>query len=181
MRVIQDLPSERSRRFTVPSLDGRHVYLRAVTPEDYRFLRLVETSSELAPRWRFRGSTPSPEEWAQMTWAPVLAQFMVVARRRNEAIGIVAAYHANFQDGFAYVAAARFDPRSRSPLMVLGVAVFLQYVFSCWDLRKLYLEVPEYNYPQLASGHQRIFEIEGRLCQHSFLGGELWDQLILAI
>lgn len=72
-----------------------------------------------------------------MTWGPVLAQFMVVARQRNEAIGLVAAYQANFQDGFAHVAAARFNPYSRSPLMVLGVAVFLQYVFTCWNLRKL--------------------------------------------
>jgi hypothetical protein len=111
----------------------------------------------------FQGSTPSPEQWAQTTWGPTLAQFMVVTRRRNDAIGMVAAYQANFQDGFAHFAAVRFDPRSRSPLMIFGVAVFLEYVFSCWDFRKLYLEVPEYNYGQLASGHGRLFVIEGRL------------------
>jgi len=141
----------------------------------------METSSELAPRWRFRGSTPGPEQWSQMTWGPVLAHFLIVARRTNDAIGVVAVYQANFQDGFAHIAAARFDPDRRSPLMMLGLGVFLQYVFNCWDFRKLYMEVPEYNYGQLASARDRLFVMEGRLRQHSFLGGEFWDQLILAI
>jgi hypothetical protein len=117
----------------------------------------------------------------QTTWSAVLAQFLVVARRQDEAIGVVTAYQASFQDGYAKVAAAKFDPKSRSPLIMLGFALFLDYVFDCWNFRKLYAEVPEYNYPQFASGIDRFFTIEGRLREHTFLGGELWDRLILAI
>src|SRR5882724_4934050 len=64
--------------FAVPSLQGRTVYLRALTPNDYPHLHFAETSTELAPRWRFRGSTPSPEQWAQASVQSVLAQFLVV-------------------------------------------------------------------------------------------------------
>jgi RimJ/RimL family protein N-acetyltransferase len=173
--------TDRARRFSVPSIEGRHVFLRAVGPEDYPFMRLIETSSELGPRWRLRGSTPSPEEWAQSAWNGVLAQFLVISRKRNDAIGVVSVYEPSFQDGYARIAAARFDSTQRSPLMMLGFGLFIDYVFKCWNFRKLYAEVPEYNYPQFASGHERFFVIEGRLREHFYLAGELWDRLVLAV
>jgi RimJ/RimL family protein N-acetyltransferase len=176
-----DLLGERAEGFQSPPLAGRHVYLRPVLPEDYRNLQRVETISPLGPRWRFRGSTPSPEQWLQSTWDATLVQYLVVGKQRDEPVGLVAIYQANFQDGHALLAATKFDPESRSPLLILGLAMFLDYVFSCWDFRKLYLEVPEYNYPQFASGNNRFFTVEGRLTDHSFMSGQLWDQLILAI
>jgi hypothetical protein len=169
-------------RFSRPSLQGRHVRLRAVVPEDSRFLQFAETSTEVAPRWRLRGATPGPQEWTQSFWRGVLAQFVVVpARGEGSPLGVVAAYQANFQDGHAYLAAARFDGDTRSPLMIFGVAAFIEYVFTCWDFRKLYMDVPEYNYAQLANGSQRFFAMEGRLRAHSYFAGRHWDQLILAI
>lgn len=165
----------------VPSLDGRHVFLKAVTPEDYGFLQLVETSSELGPRWRYRGATPSPEQWAQGTWGGVLAQFLVLGRQEGRPVGIVSAFQPSFQDGHAHIAAAKFDLRRRSPLMMLGFAVFVQYVFACWNLRKLYMELPAYNFEQFASGEGRFFTVEGRFRDHFFLAGRYWDQLHLAI
>ena len=173
--------SERALRFSPPSLRGRHVELRGIVPEDMTYLQLLETSSALAPRWRLRGATPGPQEWAQGLWRGVLAQFIVLRTRDQARIGLVAAYQANAQDGYAYIAATRFDPDGRSPHLILGVTRFIDYVFDCWSFRKLYMEIPEYNYPQIASGQGRIFELEGRLRQHSYLGGELWDMFTLAI
>jgi hypothetical protein len=76
----------------VPSLRGRTVYLRALTPNDYPHLQFAETSTELAPRWRFRGSTPSPEQWAHATLPSVLAQFLVVERKEDRPIGTVTVF-----------------------------------------------------------------------------------------
>jgi len=168
-------------RFAVPSLIGRHVYLRAVTPQDFGFLHATETSGELGPRWRFRGATPSPEQWSHSTWGNVLAQFLVATTKDNSPVGMVAVHQANFQDGHAQLSAARFKPSDKTPSMMLGLAIFLQYVFGCWDLRKLYMEVPEYNYSQFSSGVGNFFEIEGRLRDHLYSGGRFWDQLTLAI
>ena len=176
-----DVDAGRVRSFSAPSLRGRHVHLRIVVPDDYTYLQLVETSGELAPRWRLRGSTPSPQDWVQGSWSGVLAQFMIVANRDQTRVGLVTAFQANFQDGHARLAATRFDPHSRSPLMVLGFGLFVEYVFRCWNLRKLYLDVPEYNYAQLASARDRIFTLEGRLRDHYYFDGQYWDQLLLAI
>jgi hypothetical protein len=169
-----------AKRFEPPSLDGRHVYLRAITPQDYPLLQTAEMGAELSIRWRFRGATPSPEQWAQTIWGGALAQFLVIERRSEEATGVVAIYRANFQHRHAALAAARFES-GESPVMILGIALFLRYVFACWDFRKLYLELPEYNYSQFASGLERIFEIEGLLHEHNYFDGQMWDEVILAI
>lgn len=174
-----NLPAEET--FAAPSLRGRHVYLRPVTAKDYPFLQRVEMSTDLLFRWRLRGATPSPEQWVQMVWHQVLAQFMVMSRQRDKPIGLVSIYRPNFQDGYAYLSAARLDPSRSSPLMVLGVSLFAQYVFACWNFRKLYMEVPEFNWPQLASGVGRYFELEGRQRDHFYFDGRYWDQLTLAV
>ena len=162
-------------------LRARHVYLRPITPGDYAFLQMLETVGDLAPRWRHRGVTPSPEQWAHTLWADVLAQFLVIGVTGNKPIGRVVIYNPNFQDRHAFFAALRFEPGDRGPLMVLGISLFLRYVFTNWEFVKLYMEVPEYNLDQFASGLDRFFSIEGRLKDHFRTGTRTWDQLILAI
>jgi RimJ/RimL family protein N-acetyltransferase len=65
--------------------------------------------------------------------------------------------------------------------MMMGIGLFFEYVFGCWDVRKLYMEVAEYNFPQMESGIGRFFELEGRLRNHTYLAGKHWDQLTLAL
>jgi RimJ/RimL family protein N-acetyltransferase len=172
---------ESSAQFAAPNLHGRTVYLRALTPQDYAHLQMAETSTELAPRWRFRGETPAPEQWAQATLANVLAQFLVVERDGDRPIGTVAVFNANFQDGHCSLAAARLKPDERTPAMMFGLALFLRYVFTCWNFRKLYMDVAQYNFDQFASGAGKFFEIEGRLRDYSWYGGRYWDKLILSV
>lgn len=167
-----------SESLPAPGLVGKDVYLRAVTPADYPFIQQLETSSGLAGRWRYRGRTMSAAEWAQSLWKDVLVQHLIVERRRDEVIGLVFAYRPNFQDGYTYVAALRFS--QATPLMLFGMALFIDYVFTCWNFRKLYFETTEYSYSQFASGEGRWFEIEGRLREHRFHDGRHWDELILA-
>jgi len=178
---IEHAESDSPLGFDPPPLVGRHVQLRAITTDDYRFLQLVETSSEIGVRWRFRGTTPSPEGWAQSSGASSLAQFMVIKRVDRTPLGLVVAYQANFQDGYAYVAAAKFEPKQKSPLMILGIVMFINYVFSCWNFRKLYMEVPEYNLPQFSSRIDRYFTVEGTLREHIYSVGRYWDQFILSV
>ena len=166
--------------FANPPMRGRHVSLRAVTADDYGFLAAAQTTEAMVVRWRFRGSTPGPDRAHQSMWQNVLAQFLVVSTVSDRPIGLVAAYQPNFQDGHAHVAAARFDTR-RSPLMILGNTLFLNYVFTCWDFHKLYMKLPEYNFPQIRTGLNRYFEVEGRLRDHYFYGGRRWDELVLAV
>ncbi len=172
---------EAPEEFVAPPLEGQHVQLRPVTPSDYALLQTLELSPDLNPRWRFRGSTPSPEQWSQTLWRGVLAQYLVMRPGQSLPVGLVLAYNPAFQDQYAYLAAARFGATQRSPVMMLGLGLFVNYVFTCWPFRKLYMESPEYSFAEFASGAGRFFEVEGRLREHSFFGGRYWDQLTLAI
>jgi hypothetical protein len=166
---------------TGPSLRNNYLYLRAVVPEDYPYLYLVETSSSMAARWGLRGATPAYQEWIQQRSAGVLAQFMVIDANGDSRIGLVTVFSADFQDAHAHLAALSFDPDGNSVMMMLGLGLFVDYVFKCWNLRKLYLDTAEYNYAQFASGAGKFFEIEGRLKGHHYFDGKWWDHLILAI
>jgi RimJ/RimL family protein N-acetyltransferase len=165
--------------FVQPPLRGRHVYLRPLMPQDYPLLQQVEMGSDANVRWRFRGATPSPEQWMQATWTGVLAQFVVARRRDDRPIGMVVIYRANFQHRHAYLAAVGFE--RPSPLMVFACALFIEYVFTIWGFHKLYLELPEFNLSQFASGVGSYFVEEGRLREHSFHGDRMWDEVILAL
>lgn len=181
-RLVADSPAgEAETRFLLPPVRGRHVYLRPLLPGDYAFVSAAELSGELARRWRFRGATVSPERWAQATWEAALAQFLVFGATSQRPLGLVVVYRPSFQDGHACLAAETFQVQSRGPLMILGIALFLDYVFTCWNFHKLYLEVPEYNLPAIASGLGNILVLEGRLQKHWWYGGRQWDQLILAL
>ncbi|WCB96520.1 hypothetical protein DSM104299_05279 [Baekduia alba] len=165
----------------IPPLRGRSVALQPVTPNDYGILQLLETNNELALNWRYRGQTPSPEQWMSTLWSGVLAQFIVVAEGADVPVGLVLAYRHSFQDQHAYIAGLRFDPDDRTPRFMRGIALFLQYVFGSWEFRKLYLETPSYNLPQFASGLGSFFEVEARLKDHYTYAGQHWDLVTLAV
>ncbi len=172
--------SQSTAHFTPPHLIGRFVYLRPVTPEDYSFLRMMELTEALGVRWRFRGATPSPDQWVRDT-SSMLVHFLVVRSRDHKPIGVTMVYNYNLRDQFAYLAAASFDPSGRSPLLLAGTALLIDYTFKCWPLRKLYMELPEYNLKQFQGATRSLLTEEGRLREHIYYSERFWDVLIFAL
>jgi hypothetical protein len=164
-----------------PSLTGRHVALRPITPGDYGSLQIMETAGEVGARWRFRGQTPSPEAWLANLWQGVLTQSLVQPLDSDRPIGLVVAYRASMQDRHVYVAATRFELERPSLPMMLGVSLFLRHLFEMWAFRAVYMEVPEYNLDQFGSSVGRAFVEEARLSDYYETGGRSWDQIILAM
>ncbi len=171
-----------AREFVPAPLRNRFVALRPLTLEDYPFIRQLELSEDLGPRWRFRGSTPPPEQWAALLGqSNILAHFLVVHLATHEVLGVVCVYNPELQHGYARFAAARFPAQRRDALFLLGVVLFLDYVFHTWNFRKLYADTPEFNLSQFRSGIGRAFTLEGVLRDHSYYGGQYWDEYILAV
>lgn len=185
MRVVLPRPQS-DDGFAPPSLTAGNVALRPIKASDFEFLQLMETTGELASRWRFHGSTPSPAGWAEKTWAGVLAQYLVFTGAATAdgpsgaPIGVVCAYDARFEHGHAMLAAARFGER-RSPELVVGLALLIRHVLTCWNLRKLYISVPEFNLDQFSKSVKPYFAEEGRLIDHVYYGGRYWDEVTLAL
>lgn len=166
---------------TPPPLTGRRTRLRPVFPADYEYLYALSTSERTAHRWRYRGMTPNPEGFTQTLWGGVLAQFLIERRSTGERVGHVTSYDANERNGFCHIAMLT-DPAVQGSGWILEAAsLFVNYLFTNWNFRKLYGEVPEYNYDEFASGAGRWFRVEGRLGEHEFYGGRYWDLLLLAL
>jgi hypothetical protein len=106
---------------------------------------------------------------------------LVIRRTSQERLGILACYDLDLRNGFAYFGGAKFDRGSRSPDFIEGSVLFIEYVFACWPLRKLYLQVAEYNLDQIGSGVGRLLNEEGRLREHRFFAGRYWDEVMLSI
>jgi RimJ/RimL family protein N-acetyltransferase len=164
-----------------PDVATRRVRLRIVTPADTPFLYTLSTAPEASYRWRYRGGTPSTDQFAHDLWQGVLAQFLLIKRDSGEPVGLLVAYQADLANRTCYFALLGDLDGSDPGLMLEGALLFITYLFHTWDLRQVYAEVPGYTLDSFASGMGRYFVEEGRLVEHSFHAGRYWDLHLLAI
>jgi hypothetical protein len=86
--------------------------------------------------------------------------------------GLVCAYNAHLDNKFAYIAFIRTAPSRGAGEMMGGVMLLIEHLFSNWDFRKLYAEVPEFNAAGMFSTSSRAVRVEGRLVGHMFHAGK---------
>jgi len=163
------------------SRTGRWVQLVPVTVQSVGFLYALAIDEKNGFRWRLNGTVPTIEAFHESLWLGVLAQFLVVERSSGNLIGTVAAYQADLNGGHAYIAASMSDGVSDTGIGIEAVLVFVNFLFATWRLRKLYLDIPEFNLDQIGSGLGSILHEEGRLVGHTYYGGRFWDRVTLAI
>jgi RimJ/RimL family protein N-acetyltransferase len=111
----------------------------------------------------------------------VLAQFLVITRTEGRPVAIASAYNLDPLNRFAYISLARLPHAEPRRCVLEGMLLFVDYVFACWPLRKLYAEAIEFNLEQFASGSGRSFRTEARLVERTFYAGRFWDVLIIAV
>jgi RimJ/RimL family protein N-acetyltransferase len=111
----------------------------------------------------------------------VLVQFVAENRADNELVGLATCFGANLREKFAHIAFVSEPRFFRTGIVLDPVTILLNYVFTLWDLRKIYMESVHYNYLNIKSGEGRYFVEEGRLREHQYYGGRYWDLHILAL
>ena len=145
------------------------------------FLYSLAVDPATGYRWRYRGELISPEKFQAEINEHVLIQCVVVSSRSGQPIGHVVAYEANLRSGHAYVGAAFTPALVGDGLGALAVRMFVRYLFQVYPLRKVYLEVPEFNLDVMRSGLGQYLKSEGILGGHDYYAGTHWDRHILAI
>lgn len=155
---------------------------RAVEASDYPILRRLELSAQLGVRWRVVGH-PSPERYPSTLWDGVQAQHLVFDSIRNEGIGLVTVYDYDAHNRLCKVAAARFANGARViAQFAIGFEAALQETFDSYDVRKIYLEVPDFNFGELRSlVSRKIFTLESTLKEYRYYANKYWDQHFLSI
>jgi RimJ/RimL family protein N-acetyltransferase len=162
-------------------LTGPTYELCPVDPRAMDFLYNLAVSTEVGYRWRFRGSVPNYETFEATFWQGTLCQFIAVERASGQPCGHVVCYNPELAHGYGSVAAVFLPDRLGTGAPLQCVGSFIRYVFTVWPMRKLYLEVPAFNYAQFSAGNGRLFVEEGRLAEHDYYAGRYWDRHILAV
>lgn len=162
-------------------LVGRRVRLRPVQPSDYEYLYALATDDEVSHRWRFRGTTPSPDAFVQLLWQHSVVQFVVEHKESGRRIGHLSAFNADDRNGWCHIGVVIDPALSRTGWALESIALFLNHLFVTFGFRKLYGEVLEPAFADLASGAGRWFRVEGRLERHEFFAGRYWDLVVLAL
>jgi len=162
-------------------LIGRNVSLQPLLPDAYGLLLRAELSESLGPLWRLQGNTVPPEQYPAALWKGVTAQFVIHERGKQQPIGLICLYDANHADQFAYLAVADLGLGGSPTRVAQGAALFLEYVFSCWPFRKIYVQTMEYALDHYRSMYGRLLVEEGRLRAHHYLDGRYWDMIYSAI
>jgi len=171
------IPTEAGSRW----IDDR-IALRPVAPPDEEFFRRIETDPDIGPRYRLRGTTPSPENYHQSLWVGVLSQQVICASDDLTPFGLACAFNADLRNGHCRLALV-LTPRAqtlRYPLR--GAGQFVDYLFATFPLRKVYMDVMEWNVPLLDSILETgLAQEEGVLRQLEFMDGAYRDSHIWSI
>jgi RimJ/RimL family protein N-acetyltransferase len=165
----------------VPVLSTPAFRLVPIEPDDLDVLYALAVAPETCFRWRYRGAPPPFDRFAADLWSHVLVQYVARRTGDNQVVGHVVAYGASQGLSHAYLGAVFHPQYAGTGLAAQTVALFVRYLFQAFPLRKLYLEIPGFNWPQMRSGEGRLFQIEGVLREHHYYAGRLWDQYLCAI
>ncbi len=178
---MADGPATPSPAATPPSLTGRRVRLRPLAQSDFEFVYQLAADEEVGFRWRTRGMTPAPEAFLGLLWSGVDVQFTIVDGRTERLVGLVTAYGGDAQAGHVRMAMMAVPDVMGSGWIIEAATLFIDYLFAVMNLRKIYFDVPGFNFDTSLGRLGRWFRTEGTLRDHDYYGGRYWDQHILAL
>jgi RimJ/RimL family protein N-acetyltransferase len=164
-----------------PPLTGRRVRLRPVLPDDHDYLHRLANHPDVAVNWRYRGPSPSPWQFAQDLWTGTLAHFVAERKLNGQRFGYVQAFDASMRNGWTH-AAVMLDPTLvRSAWAFEAVPLFLNYVFTMFNVQHVYAAAAQPVFDLCRSGESHWFRVEGRLRDHEIIDDQFRDVVMLAI
>lgn len=164
-----------------PPTVGRRVQIRPVYPSDHEYVYALANTPEIAPRWRYRGETPSFETFVRELWQGTLAHFIIERKVNGQALGYVQAFDASERNGWCYFAVMVDPTLFRSGWVIEGVALFVNYVFTLWNFSKLYAVLLEPAYNDLHGATGSWFVTEGCFKEHEWYDGAYRDLYLVTL
>jgi RimJ/RimL family protein N-acetyltransferase len=159
-----------------PSLETRRLHLRMLTSEDHAPLYRLSCDPDVTFQWRFRGTTPSYEDFLKQLYPGVLCQFVISPHGSREVFGLVVAYNADFRHRFCHAAVVMHPRLHRRGLGIEAFMGLARYIYYGWDFRMIIMETVGIAYQNFASGEEAgYFTVEGRIQDQFYYGGRYWD------
>jgi RimJ/RimL family protein N-acetyltransferase len=171
-----------------PSLDalerllrGPRCRLSATDQADVPEIARMANDPEIGQRWRMKGQMLSPDMAYAVLWKDAYLNLSIRVGKDPSVVGLFSVTgfdHTNRHAALSILLGRRLVG---SGLGVEAMALGINFTFASTPLRKLYGQVPAYNFDQFASGSAKFFEVEGRLAEHEYFQGTYWDMFIISV
>lgn len=155
-------------------------YMRPILPADHEQLYFAALEPSNGYRWRYRGRTPSIGEFVSGLSAGSLAEFVFASTTDNRLVAYCVAYEYDANAAHCTFAVQRLDFGAHHDTCVIeAVGLFLNYLFETFSLRKVFADIPEYNFPSfgLLPG---VFRREGEKADYYWYGGRHWSEITIS-
>jgi diamine N-acetyltransferase len=161
----------------------RGISLRPVLEEDMPFLFRLWADPCRYHLW-MRGRSIYDEAGFQQTWAAwttgmIAAKFIVTSGDRP--VGMVFDYERALEDGWTKATTLLQDESVGHGIGVIATALFMDWLFGCLPLRKVYHEAYAYNAPVVRMWRKIGLTEEGVLKADRYWNGAYWDLHIFAL
>jgi len=150
-------------------------------PDDLPALYRLVVGGSSGDRLRYQGATPSFGEFAEHAYDAVHVQHVVELQPDGPVVGLVVLSTVDFTVGTGHFSVVLDDACAGSGLGVMASILFLNYVFSRWDLRKVAVEVADQNLGSFASLEGKLLQREGVRQRHVYWMGDYVDLHLFAI
>ena len=108
-------------------------------------------------------------------------EFKIIRDDSNDFIGFVIAYDYMRDDNHMKVTVYVKPEFQHGAYGLVAVVKFIDFLFSYYNLNKIFTEVYDFNVPSIKLHNTFGFEEEGRLKEYKYYNGRFHDMLIFAI
>ncbi len=168
-------------RASGPPTASRHVALRPVYPTDHEYLYTLANRPGVAWQWRYRGASPPIEQFVHDLWESTLVHFVVTRADDGARIGYIQAFDASERNRWCHFALMLDPEHAASPQALECVPLFFNYVFTIWDLDRLYAVALEPVYERWRHYEGAWFVTEGCMKEHEWCDGAYRDLYLLTV
>ena len=166
-------------------LSGKGIYLKAVSDEDMPYLYSKECDLEEKHLWSESRVVPVAFEYKDEFWDRLKHFYhtflMIYSKKEDKPIGFLFSYNFNTNDRITYATIYVEKEYRRTYAAAVAGTLFCDYLFSFYDLRKIYAIVYDYNDASKDFLTHGGFVEEGRLKEHRYYNGRYYDMLTLAL
>lgn len=175
-----------SDQLELPPMKLRRAGLRPIARDDFEFVHELLTGASpqtLGASWdQTVGPPPEADVFVPRVLSQALTAFLIIATdvERSRA-GVCLAQSVDWNSGHASIGVVVKGRYEHSGVGIEAGALFVNYLFSRYRLRKLYTQTIDFAYQRFGRQADSGYAVEGRLKDHTYLFGRYWDSVILAI
>jgi len=159
----------------IPTFSCRGVLLRALREADLPYFVEWRNDPKSLMYWLSNRAIIDEPAAVEEFWQQLRGDkhvLLVATRQNGEVIGTIYSYNAQFVDQNCFVTAyidGEYRNRGYGAVMM---AMFIDYLFSYFSFRKIYLDIYEHNTSSTSAVESYGLKLEGHFPEHRYFDGE---------